>query len=208
MKNRIKYYLQTKVVPFIFQLFVKFIYLTSKKNFHHPLIDTKETFVISFWHGELLMQPFNYHKLKPNGIGKGLISEHKDGQAITKTVEYLGIGSIRGSSSNNGLKALLEAIKESKKGVDVAVTPDGPRGPRHSVADGIIAVAQKANCRVLALNCVPTSYWQFKSWDKFVIPKPFGTINFYISEPFSVKDMQMEEAKSLLKEKMLKNALI
>jgi len=103
---------------------------------------------------------------------------------------------------------VINAIKELKNGVDVAITPDGPRGPRHSVANGIVAIAQKTRCDILIFNCVPTSYWQFNSWDKFVIPKPFGTINFYISEPFNVVDMEMEEAKNLIKEKMLKNALI
>jgi len=208
MKKRIKSYLQTKIVPFILQLFVRFIYLTSKKNFHHPLIDTEETFVLSLWHGELLMQPFNYQKLKPNGTVKGMISEHKDGETIKKTVDYLGIGSVRGSSSKGGIKALINAIKESKKGVEIAISPDGPRGPRHSVANGIVAIAQKTKCRILILNCVPTSFWQFNSWDKFVIPKPFGTIDFYISEPLDITDMEMEEAKNLIKEKMLINALI
>ncbi len=208
MKKRIKSYLQTRVVPFLMQLIVRFIYVTNKKIFHHPLIDTNKTFVLAFWHGELLMQPFNYQKLKVDGTCKAMISEHKDGEAIAKTVEHLGIGSVRGSSSKGGLKALINAIKELKSGTEVAITPDGPRGPRHSVADGIVAIAQKTDKDILVFNCVPTSYWQLNSWDKFVIPKPFGTINFYISEPFSVTGIEMEEAKELIKEKMLKNALI
>lgn len=208
MKKRIKSYIQIYVVSYLLQWLVKFIYWTNKKNFHHPKIDCNETFVNCFWHGELLMQPFNYRKLKPEGIGKVLISEHKDGEMVSRMGEFLGIGSVRGSSSRGGLRALLNAIKELKNGVDVALTPDGPRGPRHSVADGIVAIAQKTKYNILVFNCVPTSYWQVKSWDKFVIPKPFGTIDFYISEPFSVVGMGMEEAKYLIKEKMLKNALI
>ncbi len=208
MKKSIRLYLQNKLLPFIMQLYVRFVYFTSKKNFYHPLIDAEKTYVVSFWHGELLMQSFNYHKLKPTGTVKAMISEHRDGEAITKMVEYLNIGSVRGSSSKGGLKALINAIKELKSGVEVAITPDGPRGPRHSVADGIVAIAKKTQSEILILNYKPTSYWQLKSWDKFVIPKPFGTINFYISEPFSVNDMEMNDAKELIKEKMLINALI
>jgi len=208
MKKSIKSYFQKSVMPFILHLIVRFIYLTNKKNFFHPSIDTSKTYVIGLWHGELLMQSFNYFKLKEKGTVKGMISHHKDGEMITKVVEYLKVGSIRGSSSKGGLKALINAMKELKSGVDVAISPDGPRGPRHSVADGIVAIAQKTKSEILIFNWKPTSYWQLKSWDKFVIPKPFGTINFYISEPLSIADMEMEDAKKLIQEKMLINALV
>ncbi|RXK04722.1 lysophospholipid acyltransferase family protein [Halarcobacter bivalviorum] len=202
-----KIFLITRVVPFFLQLFVKFIYFTSKKVFHHPKIDENESFVVAFWHGELLMQPFNYRKLKLNGKVSALISQHKDGEAITRTVEYLGIHSIRGSSSKGGAKALISAIKEIKAKNDVAITPDGPRGPRHSVADGIVAISKKTNARILIFNYKATKYWQFNSWDKFVLPKPFGTLEFFIQEPLDISNMEMEEAKKLIKEKMLENAM-
>jgi len=202
-----KLFLITKVVPFILQLFVRFIYLTSKKVFHHPKINQDESYLVAFWHGELLMQPFNYQKLKPDGKVSAIISEHKDGEAITKTVEYLGIHSVRGSSSRGGAKALISAIKEIKGGDDVAITPDGPRGPRHSVADGIVAISKKTNAKILIFNCKPSSYWQFNSWDKFVIPKPFGKIEFFIDEPLNISELETAEAKELIKEKMLINAI-
>ncbi len=128
------------------------------------------------------MQPFNYQKLKPSGKISAMISQHKDGEAITRTVEYLGINSIRGSSSRGGAaKVLISAIKEIKGGGnDVAITPDGPRGPRHSVADGVVAISQKTNAKILVFNCKPTKYWQFNSWDKFILPKPFGKLEFFL----------------------------
>ncbi len=202
-----KLFLVTKVVPFIMQLIVRVIYLTSKKVYHHPNIDKNEAFIVAFWHGELLMQPFNYQKLKPSGKVSAMISEHKDGEAITKTVEYLGIDSIRGSSSKGGAKALISAIKEIKGGDDIAITPDGPRGPRHSVADGIVAIHKKTNAKILIFNCKCTKYWQFNSWDKFIVPKPFGTLEFFISEPLDVSNLENEEAKEIIKNKMLINAI-
>ena len=202
-----KLFLLTKVAPYILQLFVRFIYLTSKKQFHHASVDEDETFIIAFWHGDLLLQPLNYRKFKKNGNVKVIVSQHKDGAIIRKTVNYLGVSDIQGSSSKGAVRALLNAIKEIKKGTDVAITPDGPRGPRHSVADGIVAIAQKTNTRIVSLSCIPKSYWQIKSWDKFVIPKPFGTIDFYVSEPFSVEGLDMQNAKDLIKEKMLTNAM-
>jgi lysophospholipid acyltransferase (LPLAT)-like uncharacterized protein len=202
-----KTFIKTKVMPVFLQLLVRLIYLTNKKVFHHPKELTDKVYIVTFWHGELLMQPFNYQKLKPNGKVSAMISEHKDGEVITKTVEYLGIYSIRGSSTRGGTKALINAIKELKEGDDIAITPDGPRGPRHSVANGIVAISQKTNAKILAFNCKPTKYWQFNSWDKFVVPKPFGTIHFYISEPFGIDNLELEDAKNLIKEKLQINAM-
>jgi hypothetical protein len=202
-----KLFLVTKVVPFIMQLFVRFIYISSKKVFHHPKIDSKEPFIVAFWHGELLMQPFNYKRIKPKGKVSAMISEHKDGEAITRTVEYLGIDSIRGSSTRGGAKALIGAIKELKAGYDIAITPDGPKGPRHSVADGIVAISQKTNARILIFNCRPTKYWQFNSWDKFIVPKPFGKLEFFIQEPLDISSLEQKEAKELIQDKMLLNAM-
>ncbi len=202
-----KHFLLTKILPFILQLFVRFIYITSKKIFHHPKELKDKVYVVAFWHGELLMQPFNYQKLKPHGKVSAMISDHRDGEAITKTVEHLGIHSVRGSSTRGGAKALIAAIKELKGGDDIAITPDGPKGPRHSIADGIVAISKKTDAKILAFNCKPTKYWQFKSWDKFIVPKPFGTLEFFISEPLDISDMENEVAKEFIKEKMLINAM-
>lgn len=202
-----KSFLITKVLPYILQLFVKFIYLTNKKVFHHPKINKDETHLVAFWHGELLMQSFNYKRLKPNCKVSAMVSKHKDGELITKIAEYLGIDTVRGSSSKGAAKALISAIKEIKRGDDLAITPDGPRGPRHSVADGIVVISKKTNAKILVLNCKPTKYWQFKSWDKFILPKPFGTLEFFIQEPLDISELEMDEAKEVLREKMLLNAM-
>lgn len=207
MKQKIKHYFQTIIFPFIMQLIVRFIYLTNKKVFYHANIDQSKNYVVAFWHGDLLMQPFNYQKLRPNSEVRAMISEHRDGESIQKTVAFLGIGSIAGSSSKGGAKALITAIKTLKKGVDVAITPDGPRGPIYSVADGIVAISQKTKAQILPFSSKPSKYWKLRSWDKFIVPKPFGTIEFYIGEPFNVDGLDMEEARELIFNKMMENQL-
>lgn len=198
----------TNILPFILQFFVRFIYFTSKKEFHFPSnISSDETLLIAMWHGDLLMQPHNYRAFRKDGNIKVIVSEHKDGIIIRKVCNYLGVYDIQGSSSKGGVRALRAALKEIKNGVDVAITPDGPRGPRFSVADGLVAISQKTKTRIIALNSYPTSYWQINSWDKFVVPKPFGTINFYISDAFSLEGLELEEAKELVKNKLLENAM-
>ena len=74
--------------------------------------------------------------------------------------------------------------------------------------DGVIAIAQKSAARIVVLNSKPSSYWQFNSWDKFILPKPFGKIDFYMSEPFNINDLEFEEARSFIKDKMMLNATL
>lgn len=200
MKKKILSYIQVNILPFILQLFVRFIYLTNKKIFHYPKPMNDETFIASFWHGDLLMQPLNYRKFKKYGTLKAIISEHRDGEAIKKVVKYLGDwGALSGSSTRGGAKALIGAIKAIKNGTDIAITPDGPQGPIYSIADGIILLAQKTDKKILCFRSKPSKYWQLNSWDKFTIPKPFGTIDFYISEPFSIDGLTKDEAKQIIK---------
>ena len=149
----------------------------------------------------------NYFKNRPNGTIKTLISQSKDGEIISRIYSLFGGGSIRGSSSKGATKALISTIREIKSGVDIAITPDGPRGPMHTVADGVIAIAKKSGARIVVLNSKPKSYWQFNSWDKFFLPKPFGRIDFFMSEPFDVSDLEFEEARSFIKNKMMINAI-
>lgn len=202
-----KGFLKTKILPYIAYYIIKFIYFTNKKVFHHPKLKDGEAFIFVAWHGDLVCQPMNYFSNRPNGVIKTLISHSKDGEMITKIYALFGGGAIRGSSSKGAAKALISTIREIKSGVDIAMTPDGPRGPRHTVAPGVIAIAQKSGCRIVVLNSKPKSYWQFNSWDKFFLPKPFGRIDFYMSEPYDVSDLEFEEARSFIKDKMMINAI-
>ena len=159
MKNYFKF----NILPFVLYLVVRVIYFTNKKVFHHPKLDESEAFIFVAWHGDLVSCPINYFKNRPNGKVKTMISQSKDGEIISKIYAFFGVESIRGSSSKGATKALISTIKEIKSGCDVALTPDGPRGPRFSIADGVIAIAQKSGAKIVVLNSQPSKYWQFKS---------------------------------------------
>ena len=191
--------MKVNVMPFVLRNIVRFVHLTSKKVYHHPTKMDNNNFVMAFWHGDGIMQSFNYKEFKPNGNLKAIISEHKDGAMMSSIVAGMGIGTIKGSSSRGGVKALIGAIKALKEGFDVSITPDGPRGPIYSVADGIVALSQKINKPIVCFCSKPQTFWQFNSWDKYKLPKPFGTIHYYTSEPFSIDGMEMDEAKKLIK---------
>ena len=205
MKKKLKHFIQVILLPYVLSLIVRLIYLTNKKVFFHPKSVPNEPFILAMWHGQLLMQALNYRKFKKNGHIKVIVSEHRDGQTIRKVVSHLGVGALEGSSTRGGAKVLIGAIKSIKKGIDVAITPDGPKGPIYEVADGIVAISHKTNAKILTCKIVPSKYWKMKSWDKFIIPKPFGTIKFYISEAFSIEGLSMEESKKLIKSKLGKN---
>jgi lysophospholipid acyltransferase (LPLAT)-like uncharacterized protein len=205
VKRRLRKYIQVTIVPYILYLITKFIYATNKKIFHFPNDIPKEPFIASFWHGHILMQPFVFRKIRGKDTFKAIISTHSDGESIAKMVNLLGVGSVRGSSTSGGAKALIGAIKEIKDGTDIAITPDGPRGPIYSMANGIVALSVKTNTKILAFSYKATKFWQLNSWDKFIIPKPFGIIHFYVSEPFMVDNLEMEEAKTFIKQKMMEN---
>jgi len=190
--------LALKVVPIIGSLFIRLLYLSNKKVFHAPKEIGDEPIIMACWHGELLMIPYAYIRFRKTPRVKLIISEHFDGNLIAKTLEYFKFETIRGSSTRGGAKALIQSIKELKNGYDLGITPDGPKGPRHEVADGIVVMAQKAGVKIVLVEIKPSSFWQLSSWDRFVIPKPFGTIHYYISELMDVSGMELESAKELI----------
>lgn len=195
-------------LPFIGALLIRLIYLSARKRFHLPHTLPLEPCVIGFWHGDLLMQPFGYRRWRKKGKIAVMISDHFDGELLTKTMRYFGLETVRGSTRKGAARALLQAIKKVREGYDLGLTPDGPKGPRFSVSEGIVAIAQKTNSPIILQNCIPDRYWQLGSWDRFVVPKPFCRIDIYCSEAFWVTDMPMEEAKQLIHDKLMDKSIV
>jgi lysophospholipid acyltransferase (LPLAT)-like uncharacterized protein len=192
-----------KILPFFGYLLTCLIYFTSRKRFVGlDTIDPDEPVIVAFWHEHILMSPFHWKKLrraKQNPRVFAMVSDHRDGEYIARIVNFLGIGTVRGSSSKGGVKALIAALRELKNGADVAFTPDGPQGPRHSVADGIIAAAQKSGAKILPMRYEASALWRLTSWDRFIIPKPFGTIAFIAHELIDVKGVSADVARERIK---------
>lgn len=179
------------------------LYFTCKNRFYINEDVRKENALFTFWHGELLMMPFLYRKIrnKPNIFV--ITSEHFDGELTVKIYKYFGLSAIRGSSSKGGVRVLLQASRKLKNGSDIAITPDGPKGPYHSIADGVVIIAQKANANVVVARTICSRYWKLKTWDRFQIPKPFATIKYYITTPFKIdKLLDIKTAKTKIKNKM------
>ena len=190
------------ILPPLGALLIRILFLTCKKRYHLRSLPD-EPIIISFWHGNLLMQPFLYRKARPKRRAWVMISEHFDGELIARVISFFGFGAVRGSPKKGGAKALIAALRKLKEGDDIAITPDGPRGPIYSVAPGIVAMARKSGAPIVPFAFKTERFWRLKSWDRFVIPKPFSTIDFYIGEPIDIDGMSDEEAKAFIKDQML-----
>ena len=134
--------------------------------------------VFSLWHGELL--PLLYHH-RGEGVTV-LISEHGDGEIIARIAESLGYRTVRGSTSRGAARALIELAREVEGGHDLAITPDGPRGPAKSVAPGVAVVAHRSAAPVIGAAVFAPSAWRLKSWDRFLIPRPFARVSIAYSD--------------------------
>lgn len=131
--------------------------------------------VFAFWHRTLLTCA---HRFRNKGIAI-LISPSFDGELIAKTVEYLGFHPVRGSSSRGGAIGLRNMAQAYEEGHRTAITADGPRGPNMVAKPGVVQVAELTGTTWIGVYyALPNRAWELKSWDKFLIPKPFSTVTF------------------------------
>jgi lysophospholipid acyltransferase (LPLAT)-like uncharacterized protein len=128
--------------------------------------------VFAFWHQTMLTCA---HRFRNKGIAI-LISRSFDGELIARTVELLGFKAIRGSSSRGGAAGLRNMERAFRDGAYCAITADGPRGPAMIAKPGVTQLAQLVGEKVGTFYVLPERAWQLKSWDRFLIPKPFSPV--------------------------------
>ena len=133
------------------------------------------------WHGRLL-------PLVCLVRGRGmriLVSRHRDGEILARVTERLGFRPIRGSTHRGGARALLQALRAAD-GADLALTPDGPRGPSERFATGAVYLAARSGLPILPVGCSARSGWRLSSWDAFQIPRPFSRVRVVCAPPLFV----------------------
>jgi lysophospholipid acyltransferase (LPLAT)-like uncharacterized protein len=140
--------------------------------------------VYTFWHGRLL--PLAYmHR------GRGivvLVSRHKDGEIISQIICRLGFGVVRGSSTRGGLRALLEMARAGRQGHALGVSPDGPRGPRHTLQNGVLLIAQRSGLPIVPLCLEAVRRTELRSWDRFQIPHPWSRVVVVTGPPLWIPE--------------------
>jgi lysophospholipid acyltransferase (LPLAT)-like uncharacterized protein len=117
-----------------------------------------------------------------------LISRHRDGGYLAALSERWGYRVVRGSSRRGGEVGLLGLVRYLRQGAEVALTPDGPRGPAERMKPGAVAAAQHAGALVIAAGARASSAWWIQSWDRFCVPRPFARVEIAYSAPFAVAD--------------------
>jgi lysophospholipid acyltransferase (LPLAT)-like uncharacterized protein len=143
------------------------------------LIDQGEPVLFALWHGRLL--PLTYFH-RHRGFA-AMVSRSKDGEYISRIVEKWGFEVVRGSTSRGGLTALRDVSRQIRAGNSVAITPDGPRGPRQRLQPGVILAAKLTGAPILPVVAGCNRAWWPGSWDRFCIPKPFAEVVVLYGEP-------------------------
>jgi hypothetical protein len=149
--------------------------------------------IYTLWHGELL--PLLWHHR-----GQGVvvvISEHRDGEIIARIAEGFGFATVRGSTSRGANRALIGLVRAVESGRSAAVTPDGPRGPAHVFAPGAAIAAQRTGVPIIPVRVDASRSWRLKSWDRFLIPKPFARIDVHYGALTPVQAETPREAAEL-----------
>ncbi len=140
-------------------------------------------FILCFWHGRLLMMPYCWPRDRTIHM---LISQHRDGQIIARTVGHFGIRTVAGSSSKGGAQALRAMVKALKAGEWVGITPDGPRGPRMRASDGVVSLARLAGVPIIPATFGAARGRVLGSWDRFLVAWPFGRGVIVWGDPIEV----------------------
>ena len=142
----------------------------------------KKSVIYAFWHGRMLIFTYSHRKQKIHV----LISQHKDGEFIARIIRNLGFVSVRGSTTRGGSKAIFEMCEKTTSGFDVAITPDGPKGPGFEVHPGIIYIAQRSGMPIVPITNSAKNRWNLATWDRFLIPKPFSKVVIMLGKPICV----------------------
>lgn len=181
-----------RLVAFLIWLGISAVAKTIRFRIHDPhgFISRRDTvpMIFCFWHNRITLCVelyFRFHRREYGSPGvAGLVSASKDGALLAAIFERFGVQAVRGSSSRRGAQALRELATWSERGYDLAITPDGPRGPRYTLAEGAAGLTQ-----ITGRAIVPVSYYlqwkiQLRSWDRFQIPLPFSRCDVNVGRMF------------------------
>jgi lysophospholipid acyltransferase (LPLAT)-like uncharacterized protein len=150
--------------------------------------------IFVFWHGQLLPL-IHYHRHEGIVV---LVSEHDDGEYISRVIKRNGFRAVRGSSTRGGTKGLRALIREARRGRDLALTPDGPRGPVRVFKPGALAAARVGGLPIIPMAVGVSSGWRLRSWDGFLVPRPLSSIQIEYAPPVHVpRDAGREQLEVL-----------
>ncbi len=203
--QKIKFFLISKAA----RMLINSIVFTCRKRISgekkiETLRNSGQPIIYIFWHRHIF---YNIFKFKGTNA-RPLISFSTDGEIVSRIAEEFGMNPIRGSSSHGGARAFIKMINAIKKeNSEIMITADGPKGPPREIKDGTIHIAKKTGAAIVPVSWYASRVKIFhKSWDKFILPIPFGKINFSFGDPVyipvGVLKSEYSEYKNILKIKL------
>lgn len=158
---------------------------------------TGKPVVFVLWHGRLLPLLYWY---RDRGIVI-LVSRHRDGEYLARLGRGLGYGTIRGSSTRGGHRALRRLVRAVRAGRSLAITPDGPQGPRERLKPGALQVARVTGVPIIPILAGTRRGWWIEGWDRFLVPQPFATIRIAVGRPRLVpRDLAVRDLQAIARE--------
>lgn len=142
--------------------------------------------LFAFWHNRLFLLPYIQRQLLPTFRLAAMISRSSDGNLISNIIHEFDMVAARGSSSKRGSSALLSLIHSLERGLDAAITPDGPRGPRQKIQPGILHLARQTGRPIIPLRLEYSHKFELHSWDRFQIPWPFARCDLHFGAPITI----------------------
>ena len=168
--------------------------------------DKNQNAIFVFWHNRMFFMTY-FMKIRYVCQGHRLLvfsSYSKDGEIMTRLESSLGTSVIRGSTSKGAIKGLINLLRKALTGYSPVITPDGPRGPKYEVQDGLVFLAQKTGFPIIPISWNANRFYRFKSWDSFMIPLPFARVRVTYGQPVIA---QAHEDKEALRQR-IKDALM
>jgi lysophospholipid acyltransferase (LPLAT)-like uncharacterized protein len=159
--------------------------------------------IFAIWHNRLAVSLILYDRYvrrqDPTRRLAAIVSASRDGGLLAHVLESFGVRPVRGSTSRRGPQALRELTTCAERGLDLGITPDGPRGPAHVVQDGVIYLGQLTGLPILPVSCVIKPKLELPSWDRFQVPLPFAVCEVRSGQLMRVPRAATEEERLALR---------
>ena len=202
--------LLVKAAPYIYKYLMLIITSTCRLKVHgkehiDAIHKENKSWIYSIWHNNVLISPWALRKQNVTVM----VSESKDGEIISRSVHLFGNTTVRGSTSRGSAKATRQALKTLKRNNPVAITPDGPRGPKYELQEGVLFLAALSKAAIIPFHSECSKQWEFNSWDKLKLPKPFSTIHLCFGPSINIDretlDSNIDNVKQLVEGRMMDN---
>ena len=206
-KKLLRNFFVQNILGFFTFLYIRTVNLTSSIQFENETIpkqfwNNDKPFILAFWHSQLMMIGFSWKKNKNVNI---LASGHSDGKFGAIVGKYFNLNNIQTSKKNKSisLKSIFKLLNDNNY---IGITPDGPRGPKEIVSEGIIKIAKSSKVPIIPIGFWSSKNFKLKSWDSFLITLPFSKCSFVWSKPleipYNIQENQIQHYQKLLQEKI------